>query len=447
MITWRLFTMSERKIVFLILCWASFTVTFMGSALNLALPLIGAEMNLNKIGMGWISSAFLIPTAILQVPLAKLGDMFGRKRVFAGGIMLMGTAGLCNAFITSSFKHIISFQILSGTGAAMVFGTNMAILTSAFPPEKRGKVMGALTSAVYLAIAVGPFFGGMLAHHFGWRSLFLITGISLPILSVCAMKLMKDEYKSAHRGTFDFVGAVIYGLAVFGLIFGFSNLPQAVAFAYVGLGILLLLVFISYELKKEYPVFNVRMFSGNKVLGLSAFTAFISYASTAAIAFMLSLYLQTLRNFDAALAGLVLISQAIVQSIVSMYSGRQADKKDPAFLATIGMVFTTLGLMGLAFIGEQTPIWLIVGFLVMLGLGFGLFASPNTKIIMGSVDKKFLGQASATIGTVRLTGQAMSMGFAMMFISLAPDFITSVKMTFGVFAVLCAVGVYASKHR
>jgi len=445
--TWHLFTMNDRRIVFLILCWASFTVTFMGSALNLALPMIGEEMSLNKIGMGWISSAFLIPTAILQVPLAKLGDMFGRKRVFASGILFMGIAGLCNAFITSSFKHIIAFQILSGIGAAMVFGTNMAILTSAFPPEKRGKVMGALTSAVYLAIAVGPFFGGMLAHHFGWRSLFLITGITLPILSACAMKLMKDEYRAAHRGTFDFVGAVIYGLAVFGLIFGFSNLPQAAAFIYVGLGILLLGVFISYELKKEYPVFNVRMFSGNKVLGLSAFTAFISYASTAAVAFLLSLYLQTVRDFDAALAGLVLISQAIVQSVVSIYSGRQADKKEPAVLATIGMFFTTLGLLGLAFIGEQTPIWLIISFLVMLGLGFGLFASPNTKIIMGSVDKKFLGQASATLGTMRLTGQAMSMGFAMMFLSLAPDFITSVKITFGIFAVLCAVGVFASKQR
>jgi MFS family permease len=181
-------------------------------------------------------------------------------------------------------------------------------------------------------------------------------------------------------------------------------------------------------------------------LGFSASTAFISYASTAAVAFMLSLYLQTVRNFDAAFAGLVLISQAIVQSAVSIYSGRQADKKNPAFLATSGMFFTALGLVGLAFIGEQTPIWLIAFFLVLLGLGFGLFASPNTKIIMGSVDKKFFGQASATIGTMRLTGQAMSMGFAMMFISIAPDFITSIKITFGVFATLCAIGMYTSKH-
>jgi MFS family permease len=439
--------MSNRRVIFLILCWASFTVTFTGSALNLALPKIGTEMNLDKIGMGWISSAFLISAAVFQVPLAKLGDMFGRKRIFASGLMLMGIAGLCNAFLSSSFKHIVIFQITSGIGAAMIFGTNMAILTSAFPPEKRGKAMGGLTSTVYLAIATGPFFGGMLAHYFGWRSLFLITGLTLPILSVCTIKFIQGEYKETYSGVFDFIGSAIYGLALFGLIFGFSDLPQTAAFLWAGAGFLLFMVFIFYELKKENPVFNLRMFSGNKTLGLSAFTAFISYASTAAVAFMLSLYLQTVRNFDAAFAGLVLISQAIVQSAISIYSGRQADKKNPAFLATIGMFFTTLGLLGLAFIGEQTPIWLVVLFLVLLGLGFGIFASPNTKIIMGSVDKKFFGQASATIGTMRLTGQAMSMGFAMMFISIAPDFITSVRITFGVFAALCAIGMYASKHR
>jgi MFS family permease len=439
--------MTNRRIIFSVLCWASFTVTFIGSALNLALPNIGAEMNLDKIGMGWISSAFLIATAIFQVPLAKLGDMVGRKRIFAGGLMLMGVAGLCNTFLSSSFTHIIIFQITSGIGAAMIFGTNMAILTATFPPEKRGKAMGGLTSVVYLGIATGPFFGGMLAHNFGWRSLFLITGLTLPILSVCTIKFIRGVYRGNHKGTFDFVGSAIYGLALFGLIFGFSDLPQTIAFFWTGAGILLLMLFASYELKKENPVFNLRMFSGNKTLGLSAFTAFISYASTAAVAFMLSLYLQTVRNFDAALAGLVLISQAVVQSAISIYSGRQADKRNPTVLATIGMFFTTLGLFGLAFIGEQTPVWLIVFFLVLLGLGFGLFASPNTKIIMGSVDKKFFGQASATIGTMRLTGQAMSMGFAMMFISVAPDFITSTRITFGVFAVLCAIGMYASKHR
>jgi MFS family permease len=152
--------------------------------------------------------------------------------------------------------------------------------------------------------------------------------------------------------------------------------------------------------------------------------------------------LQTVRDFDAQLAGIVLISQAIVQAATSFFAGRRSDKKNPAFLATLGMIFTTLGLFGLAFIGEQTSIWFIIFLLALLGLGFGLFSSPNTKIIMGSVDKKFFGQASATIGTMRLTGQAMSMGIAMMLISVAPHFIASVKITFGVFAALCAVGAY-----
>ncbi|MDR0516043.1 MAG: MFS transporter [Fibromonadaceae bacterium] len=435
--------MSNKSILF-VLCWASFLVPFMGSALTLALPKIGDEMGLSKVAMGWISSVFLMSTAVFQVPFAKLGDMFGRKRVFSGGLMLMGVAGLCNAFLSSGFKHIALFQALAGIGAAMIFGTNMAILTSVFPPEKRGKVMGILTSIVYLALATGPLFGGMLVHNFGWRSLFLITGLTLPLLSIYTIKFMQGEWREPYKGHFDFAGSAIYGLALFGLIFGFSGLPNIYACAWAAIGFLLFISFIFYELKKENPVFNVRMFSGNKTLGFSSFTAFISYASTAAVAFMLSLYLQTVRNFDAQLAGFVLISQALVQSVASFCAGRLSDKKNPIFLAATGMVFTTLGLLGLAFIGEQTPIWLVASFLALLGLGFGLFAPPNTKTIMGSVDKKFFGQASATIGTMRLTGQAISMGLAMMFISVAPNFIASVKITFGGFAVLCAIGAYAT---
>jgi MFS family permease len=434
----------NTKVILFILCWASFLVPFMGSALTLALPQIGAEMNLDKIGMGWISSAFLISTAVFQVPLAKMGDMLGRKRVFASGIMLMGIAGLCNAFLSSSFAHIATFQVLAGIGAAMIFGTNLAILTATFPPKRRGKVMGILTSVVYLALAAGPFFGGMLAHNFGWRSLFLVTGLTLPILSIYAMIFIRIDWKEPYSGRFDFVGSLIYGLALFGLIFGFSDLPKTSAFICAGMGVLLFASFVFYELKKENPVFNVRMFNKNKTLAISSLNAFISYASTAAVTFMLSLYLQTVRNFDAQFAGLVLISQAIAQSAVSFYAGRLADKKNPVFLASMGMFFTTIGLFGFAFISASTPIWLIAAFLVMLGIGFGLFAAPNTKTIMGSVDKKFFGQASATIGTMRLTGQAISMGFAMMFISIAPDFITSVKITFVIFAALCALGTFVS---
>jgi MFS family permease len=329
----------------------------------------------------------------------------------------------------------------------MIFGTNLAILTSTFPPEKRGKAMGTLTSIVYFAIGAGPFFGGMLVHNFGWRSLFLITGLTFPFLSIYAAKAIKGEWKEPYRGRFDFAGAAIYGLALFGIIFGFSDLPRTSAFVWAGIGLLLIIAFVFYELKKENPVFNLRMFSGNKVLCFSSATAFISYASTAAVAFMLSLYLQTVRDFDAQLAGIVLISQAIVQATTSFFAGRRSDKKNPAFLATLGMIFTTLGLFGLAFIGEQTSIWLIIALLALLGLGFGLFSTPNTKIIMGSVDKKFFGQASATIGTMRLTGQAMSMGIAMMLISIAPHFIASVKITFAVFAALCAIGAYITLQR
>jgi MFS family permease len=173
---------------------------------------------------------------------------------------------------------------------------------------------------------------------------------------------------------------------------------------------------------------------------------------------MMSLYLQYVRGFDVQNAGLILISQAIVQSLVSLYAGRLSDKFNPSMLSTSGMGIIVAGLAGFCFITVSTPVWLLIVLLVLLGAGFGLFSSPNTNVIMGSVEKKYLGQASATMGTMRLTGQAFSMGIAMMSISLfvgnkvitpelIPDFMKSFHITFLICAILCTGGTYASSFR
>jgi MFS family permease len=173
---------------------------------------------------------------------------------------------------------------------------------------------------------------------------------------------------------------------------------------------------------------------------------------------MLSLYLHYIKGFDARHAGLVLISQACIQSFFSLISGRLSNKIAPPNLATIGMVFSFAGLAALCFIDAGTPVYVLIMILLVLGIGFGIFASPNTNVIMSSVEKKYYGQASATTGTVRLTGQAISMGIAAMAISLYvgnkpiepsvyPNFLQSVHITFVVFAILSVLGIYASWKR
>jgi MFS family permease len=340
----------------------------------------------------------------------------------------------------------------------MIFGTNMAILTSIFPAHERGRAMGINTSVVYFALASGPFLGGMLTHYWGWQSLFFLIGILGIGVIVCTSVFLKGEWVESKGERFDYLGSIIYALGLFGLIFGFSKLPETMAFVWIGIGTLAFVAFVFYELQHRQPVFNVRIFSGNKTFVLSSFSALINYASTSAIAFMMSLYLQYIRGYNAQHAGLILIIQACIQAVVTIYAGRLSDRVNPSILATSGMGIIVLGLIGLIFLSPSTPIVFIIFLLILLGLGFGLFSSPNTNVVMSSVEKKQLSQASATIGTMRLTGQAFSMGIAMMALSLYvgsrevipelhPEFMKSLHITFGICAVLCIIGTYASSFR
>lgn len=412
---------------------------------------------MKAVSLSWIATAYLIATAIFQVPFARLADLVGRKKIFITGLALFSISTfLCG--MAYSGTMLIIFRAISGIGSAMVFGTNIAILTASFPAEKRGKVLGINTSVVYFALASGPFLGGMLTHYFGWQSLFFVCALLGITVVVLAIIFLKGEWIEAKGEKFDYWGAIIYAIGLFGLIFGFSELPQPISYISIGIGIIAFIIFILYEKKCSYPIFNMNIFSGNKVFSLSSLSALINYASTSAIAFMMSLYLQYIRGFDAQKAGLILIVQACIQSVVSLYAGRLSDKISPSLLATTGMGVIVVGLGGLVTISMNTSMGFIVFLLILLGLGFGMFSSPNSNIIMSSVEKKYYGQASATMGTMRLTGQAFSMGIAMMALSLHvgneimvpelyPAFMDSLHITFGICAILCIIGTYASSVR
>jgi EmrB/QacA subfamily drug resistance transporter len=440
-----------------ILCLTAFLVPFMGSAVNLALPRIGEDLSMHAISLTWFSTSYLIVTAVLQIPFARIADLFGRRKMFIIGLTLFSLFSFCCG-LASSGIFLILFRSLAGLGSAMIFGTNMAILTSVFSIRERGRALGINTSVVYFALASGPFLGGMMTHYWGWQSLFLIVGVLGIVVIIYASFFFKGEWIESKGESFDYLGSIIYAVGLFGLIFGFSCLPEARAFFWITTGIIAFVIFIFYELKHRQPVFNVRIFSGNKIFGLSSLSALINYASTSAVAFMMSLYLQYIRGMDAQHAGLVLISQAVVQSSVSLYAGKLSDKVNPALLATWGMAVIVFGLGGLIFISATTSLVFIIFLLTLLGVGFGLFSSPNSNVIMGSVEKKYWGQASATMGTMRLTGQAFSMGIAMMALSLyvgnkvivpelCPQLMKSLHVTFLICAVLCIGGTYASSFR
>jgi len=435
----------------------SFLVPFMGASINLALPEISKTFSFKAVTLTWISTAYLMSSAIFQVPFARLADLIGRKRVFEWGLLLYCVSNFLSGFASTGFE-MIALRVTAGLGSAMMFGTNTAILTSIFSVEERGKALGINTAIVYLSIACGPFLGGLMTHYWGWQSIFIVSGLMGLIIIVLSRLFIREEWIESKGEKFDYFGAIIYAIGLFGLIYGFTELPHISGFIWLITGIVAFSIFVPYEKKRKTPLFNVHLFSTNHVFAFSSLASLINYASTAAVAFMLSLYLQYIKGFDARHAGLILISQAVIQSFFSLITGRLSNKIAPPVLATIGMVFSFAGLFALCFIHIDTPIYILIIILLILGIGFGIFASPNTNVIMSSVEKKYYGQASATTGTVRLTGQSISMGIAAMAIALYvgnqpmepsvyPNFLQSMRVTFIVFALLSIVGIYASWKR
>jgi predicted Zn-dependent peptidase/MFS family permease len=305
---------------------------------------------------------------------------------------------------------------------------------------------------------VAPFIGGILTSHFGWPSIFFVAGFIGIITTIGTFIFIKDERKEVVKSRFDYLGSILYGIGLFCLLYGFSLLPKTTGIILTILGIIFLIAFTKYQSRIDSPVFNIKLFFENKVFRLSTLSALINYSATFAIAFMFSLYLQYVRGLDPKEAGLVLIVQSIIQSVTSLVSGRLSDRISASLLATIGMAIVALGLLLLVFITGTTSFYFLVFILALLGLGFGFFSSPNVNVIMSSVEQKFYSMASATTGTMRLTGQAFSMGIAMMAISLvignvklSPDLslelLKSMKITFAICTLLCFAGVYTSSVR
>lgn len=436
----------------------SFLAPFMGSSINLAIPAIGEEFNGNTILLSWLVSGYLLSSAAFLLPCGRLADIIGRKKVLLTGIVLFSCFAIfCG--IAWSMESLMLFRIGQGVATSMIFSTGMAIVTSVYPPHKRGRAMGLTASATYVGLSLGPVIGGFMTHYLGWRSIFYfsaLTGIFAALISVWGLK---GEWAYSKGEKFDLTGSACYMLAQASVLYGVASVANTLLGRYsLILGIILMGIFIIYEARQEYPILQVSLFRQNTVFTLSNLAAMINYSATFAVGFLVSLLLQVVLGYDSHVAGLILLSQPVIMALFSPFAGILSDRIEPRIVASTGMGLSTLGLFIFTFISADIPLWLIVINLILIGLGFALFASPNNNALMSSVDRKFYGIASSTLATSRLTGQAISMAIVQLFLSLyvgdaglgqghADKLITGFKAAFVVMAILCAGGVLASMAR
>lgn len=449
--------MRRKTPILLITTLSSFLTPYMGSAINIALPAIGKELDMNTLMLGWVATSYLLSASVFLLPFGNIADRWGRKRLFVAGIVVFTLASLFSAIATNS-TLLIASRLLNGIGGAMMYATSLAILTSSYPRSERGKVLGINVAAVYLGLSLGPTLGGLLTQSLGWQSIFYSCALlSMSVLPVAIFSIPADS-KKADTGGFDLAGSIVYGVGIAAIVYGFPKIPGIEGFIWVIAGIISLTVFVRIEKKSDYPLLSMEVFRQNPVFVYSNIAAFINYSATYALVFLMSIYLQQVSNLSPSSAGLILVAQPVMMTLLSPVAGKLSDKYEPAIVASAGMIITVAGLAIFAFIASDTGLTLIVAVLMLLGIGFALFSSPNTNAVMSSVKPADLGMASATLGTMRLTGQTMSMGITLLILALVfaknpgnvsdiSGLLKGIRITFTVFAALCTAGIFFSLKR
>jgi MFS family permease len=446
---------STQRTVLAAVTACGFLTAFAFSGVNVALEEIASDLKLSAVALSWVGLSSMLATGALLMPMARVADFRGRKTVFLAGLAGFAVFCFASAFAPNAAILILT-RALQGVAAAFLFSTTVAITTLSYPPESRGRALGVQVSGVYLGITLGPVLGGVLTENLGWRGLFMVVGaLNLLNLLLPLWKLRGVEWREPKTAPFDVWGSVVWACALSALIIGFSYLPRAVGYALIAVGAVGLVGFVRLERRAADPVLNVDLLRRNRVFASANAAAFINYAATTAMTFLISLYLLYNRGLGAQTAGFVLVAGPFVQAVVSPLAGRLADRLEARLVASVGMALCAAGLFALAFLGETTPYWYVITVLCVGGLGFGLFSSPIIHTIMGSVDRQYVGVAAATSSTMRVTGQSFSMGIAALVLAVKVGrheigvsdhvhLLSSIRVTFVIFASLCVIGVLAS---
>ncbi|MGQ9766681.1 MAG: MFS transporter [Anaerolineae bacterium] len=448
--------MPHRGSVLLTTSVASFSTAFMGSALNIALPVIGKAFNMDAVLLGWVATVYILSIAICLMPFGRAADIHGRHRVFTLGVLIFLVGSLVCGLAPSG-GVLIGLRVVQGIGAAMMFATSSALLSSAYPLRERGRVLGINVASVYTGLSVGPFLGGIFTQNFGWRSVFFV-GVALGASALLVALQIRGEWAEARSEQFDWVGSAIYGFAIAALIYGLSLLPDARGGALVAAGLAGGVGFVVWEGRTPAPILNPDLFRGNRAFTFSSLAALINYLATAAVGFLLSFYLQYIKGLTPQAAGTVLVAQPAVMALFSPLAGRLSDRLEARVVASVGMALTAIGLILLIFLGTNTPFTYIIAALLLLGSGFGLFSSPNMNAIMSSAERRLYGVASAVVAIMRTLGQMLSLGIALLIFSvvigrvqITPQyygaFLASTRIAFSIFAALCFLGIFASLAR
>lgn len=448
---------AARYAVLVVVCISSFLTPVSLSGSFVAVPAISEDLHVSAVYASWIPAAFLLSNLLMMLPSGRLADQYGRKRIFLIGGLIFSIGSLIAGF-AQNIEMLLFSRVIQGISSAMFFTTGMAIITSVFQ-QGRGAALGWLVSSIYLGLTCGPLLGGWVTEHFGWQAVFWFPLPLVLIVLVVSAVTMKGEWRSTQAERLDLVGTLYMAIGMIGSFVGLSILPDWQGGLWLVIGLAFIVIFIRHCYTAPSPLVRLNLVLGNKPFSRALAASIMVYASNYGLIFLLSLYLQYNRGMPPTEAGQVLMVQAIVMTVLAPLAGRLSDRYRPRLLATLGCLSMVAGLTLLVVtVGPATPIWIILICLVAFGIGFGMFSTPNTNSVLGSVPPERLGMSSALLNLSRLLGQMLGTAVITLLMSLMigqskitpdhyADLMEVVRWAVGLSLIFALAAAYFSRER
>ncbi len=389
------------------------------SGINIALPKIADEFAADIPTVQWISIGYTLATSAMLMPMGRLSDMIGRKRVYLFGFTFFVILAVVGG-LSQSLSVLIVAKIVQGLASAGVQANSMALITEVFPDNQRGKAMGMYMAIIGSGAILGPMVGGVLVTEFGWRSIFF-AGIPVSILAMTSAGLVLKGRTEGQRlgrtgSSFDWAGAALSSGALVAFLLAMTNawkLGWTSAPILVGLtaSLVLLASFIFWELRVRDPMLDMSLFK-NRVFSMAIGARFASFLGGSAIFFLMPFYLIQVLGYEARYAALFLVPGALGMAVLGPLSGRLSDRFGTRWPATAGMVSSAAAMFTLSTLDVNSPVWHVVIGMVLSGVGMGTFSSPNTSAIMGSLPRDKYGVVSGFVNLARTSANVSGMAVA-----------------------------------
>jgi len=447
------FSLRDKRIVLLACCIAGFVSPLLTSMVNLAIPTIGIEFGISAHDRGWLVMTFFLSSVAFLVPVSRIADLYGKKKLFVIGIVVVLVSSLMSA-VSPSFSVLLLWRVVAGIGTAAISSTSISMIVQIYPRSQRGLPLALNTMCIYIGASMGPGLGGILTETFGWQSIFLSL-VPFSVAALVAILFFKSDFRTSEGEPFDLKGSVLYGIGIMALMYGIITLPDRLSPAFIAAGAVMMVAFFKFETKEQYPALKVSLFKG-KIFRRSSIAAFLNYGSSYAVIFTLSQYLQDVGGMSPGAAGLIILLQPAVQAVVTPFAGRMSDRMNPRYLTTAGMMMMCVGtaLMITLTVNVDAEMFKVYAILLFTGLGYALFSTPNTNLIMGSVSPKSYSESSGVISVMRQVGMMSSVAVVVCMISIMMGtttvidpstfdaFMTAVRYSFVVCFLLAAAGAF-----